>query len=56
MCYYIFPIQPKTGETEVLSCPTVCNLKEEDLWDPKVKAYMEELDLSIKNCSGTEAI
>ena len=56
MCYYIFPIQPKTGETEFLSYPTVCNLKEEDLWYPKVKAYMEELDLSIKNCSVTEAI
>ena len=29
ICYYILRSQPKTGETKVLSCSTVCNITEE---------------------------
>ena len=56
MCYYILPYQPKTGETKVLYHSTVRNLTEEECRDPKVKAEMESLDLSINNRLGTAAI
>ena len=56
MCYFILPSQPKTGETKVLSCSTVHNLTEEEQQDPKVKAEMEALDLSIKSRLGTASI
>ena len=56
MCYFILPSQPKTGETIVLSRSTVRNLTEEERRDPKVKAKMEALDISIKNRLGTAAI
>ena len=49
MCYFIFPCQPKTGETKVLSHSTVCNLIQEERQDPKVKAVMEALDIPIKS-------
>ena len=49
MCYFIFPCQPKTGETKFLSHSTVCNLIQEERQDPKVKAAMEALDISINS-------
>ena len=56
MYYYILPYQPKTGESRVSSLSTVCNLTEEERQDPKVMAYMEVLDISIKSCIGTAEI